>query len=106
MAEADDDVTTMLPDPYGHGFVRAENPVERTMEKWRQQEHLRMRFGLLARHRFMLTVRLLFGASIAIVALVSVIVPAWAPANPGYVVLFWSLPFLLGTVPPLLAGES
>ena len=106
MADADEDVTTTLPDPYGHGFVRAENPVERTMGKWRQQEHLRMRFGLLARHRIMLAVRLLFGASIAVVALVSVILPAWAPANPGYVVLFWSLPFLLGTVPPLLAGES
>ena len=106
MADTEQDVTNTLPDPYGHGFVRAENPVERTMEKWSKQEQMRLRFGLIARHRLMLLVRLLFGASIAIVALLSVIFPQLAPSNPGYVVLFWSLPFLLGTVPPLLAGES
>ena len=44
----------VLPDPYGHGFVRAENPVERTMEKWLQQERF-VCFGLLARHPGMLT---------------------------------------------------
>lgn len=95
-----------LPDPYGHGFVRAENPVERTMEKWLQQERLRLRFGLLARHPGMLFLRMLFGASVAVVALLSVLTPTFAPANPGYVILIWSLPFLFGTVPPLLAGES
>ena len=106
MVEADADVTSGLPDPYGHGFARAENPIERTMEKWEQQEKLRMRFGLFARHPLTLGLRMLFGASVAIVALLSVIFPEVAPPNPGYVVVFWALPFLLGTVPPLLAGES
>ena len=35
-----------LPDPYGHGFARTENPLERTMEKWQQQEQLRAGFGI------------------------------------------------------------
>lgn len=106
VADAKSDVTGSLPDPYGHGFVRAENPVERTTEKWLQQERLRMRFGLLARHPLMLLTRVLFGLSVAIMALVSVLFPELAPPNPGYVVLFWAVPFLVGTVPPLLAGES
>ena len=106
MAKDDKATANTLPDPYGHGFVRAENPVERTMEKWRQQEQLRLRFGLLARHPLMIAVRLLFGASVAIVALLSVLVPTFAPPNPGYVILFWIVPFMLGTIPPLLAGES
>ena len=40
MVEPDADATSVLPDPYGHGFTRAENPIERTMEKWEQQERL------------------------------------------------------------------
>ena len=95
-----------LPDPYGHGFARTENPLERTMEKWQQQEQLRMRFGLVARHRATLVVRQLFGASVAIVALLSITVPSIGPPNPGYVMLFWFIPLLVTTVPPLLAGEA
>ena len=106
MADDAPDAAAVLPDPYGHGFSRAENPVERTIEKWQQQELLRMRFGQFARHRAPMTIRLLFGASVAIVALLSVISPSFAPANPGYVALFWLLPLLVGTVPPLLAGEA
>ncbi len=101
-----DDVSNALPDPYGHGFVRAENPVERTTEKWEQQERLRMRFGVLARHPGMIFIRLSFGISVALAALVSVLFPDLAPPNPGYVVLVGSVPFVLATLPSLLAGES
>ena len=106
MADPVDETSNTLPDPYGHGFARAENPVQRTTEKWERQEGLRLRFGLLARNPLMLLTRLLFGASVAAVALMSVISPDLAPAHPGYVLLFWTAPLLLGTVPPLLAGES
>jgi len=106
MADDAADTNTVLPDPYGRGFARAENPIERTIEKWQQQESLRLRFGQVARHPATMVVRLLFGASVAVVALLSVIFPTIAPPNPGYVVLFWLVPFLFGTVPPLLAGES
>ena len=95
-----------LPDPYGHGFVRTENPIERTMEKWQQQELLRMRFGRIAKARAVLFVRLLFGFSVAVVALLSVFQMSYAPSNPGYVLLFWGLPFAVGMVPPFLAGEA
>ena len=50
MAEDPSDAANLLPDPYGHGFARNENPLERTIEKWQQQELLRMRFGGVARH--------------------------------------------------------
>ena len=90
MAEPADETSNALPDPYGHGFARAENPVQRTTEKWERQEGLRLRFGLLARNPLMLLIRLLFGASVAAVALMSVISPSLAPAHPGYVLLFWT----------------
>jgi len=106
MAEDPSDAANLLPDPYGHGFARNENPLERTIEKWQQQELLRMRFGGVARHPATMWVRLLFGASVAIVALLSVIRPSFAPAHPGIVILFWAIPFVLATLPSLLAGES
>ena len=106
MADEASEANTILPDPYGRGFARLENPIERTIEKWQQQEMLRLRFGQFARHPATMALRLFFGASVAIVALLSVIVPAFAPPNPGYVMLFWLVPLLLGTVPPLLAGEA
>ncbi len=84
-----------LPDPYGHGFARTENPLERTMEKWQQQEALRMRFGVVARHPATLLVRQLFGASVAIVALLTITLPSVAPPNPGYVMMFWLVPLLV-----------
>ena len=76
------------------------------MEKWQQQEALRMRFGVVARHPATLVVRQLFGASVAIMALLSITVPSLTPPNPGYVMLFWFIPLLVTTVPPLLAGEA
>ena len=106
MADDANEPANALPDPYGHGFARTENPLERTVEKWQQQERLRMRFGLVARHPATMFVRLFFGASVAFVALLSVIVPSIAPPNPGWVMVFWFLPLLLVVLPALLAGEA
>ncbi len=97
---------SVLPDPYGHGFARTENPLERTVEKWQQQERLRMRFGRVARHPATMLIRLFLGASVAMVALLSVIVPSVAPPHPGWVVLFWLLPLILIALPALMAGEA
>ena len=106
MADDPSDAASVLPDPYGHGFARTENPLERTVEKWQHQEKLRMRFGNVARYPVSMFTRLLFGASVAVVALLSVIFPSVAPPNPGYVMLFWFAPLLITTVPPLFAGEA
>ena len=51
-------------------------------------------------------VRLFLGASVAVVALLSVIVPSVAPPHPGWVVLFWLLPLILIALPALMAGEA
>ena len=107
MKEADDgELTATLPDPYGHGFVRAENPIQRTTEKWQRQEDIRLKVGAFARRGILLTARVLLGLSVAIVALTSVLFPENAPPNPGYVLLFWFVPFSLCILPPLLAGEA
>ena len=50
--------------------------------------------------------RLCFGSIVAVTALISVLLPQYAPPNPGYVLLFGGLPFLLATVPALMAGEA
>ena len=76
------ELAAALPDPYGHGFVRSENPLQRTVEKWQRQEELRMKVGTFARRRILLLLRLLLGLSVAIVALVSVLFPETAPPNP------------------------
>ncbi len=100
------ELAAALPDPYGHGFDRTENPLQRTVEKWQRQEELRMKVGTFARKRLLLLLRLLLGLSVAIVALVSVLFPETAPPNPGYVILFWLAPLSLCILPPLLAGEA
>ena len=102
---AEDPWMQRVPQSGGHGF-HDENPLERTIEKWQHQEKLRMRFGRAARHPLSMAIRLLFGASVAIVALLSVIIPSLAPPNPGYVMLFWLFPLLVTTAPPLFAGEA
>ena len=104
--EDEGDALSALPDPYGHGFARTEDPIERTTEKWLQQERLRLRFGTLARNPFLLGLRLCFGSIVAVTALISVLLPEYAPPNPGYVLLFGGIPFLLATVPALMAGEA
>jgi len=100
----DNEPRNQLPDPYGHGFVRAENPVERTQAKWERQETLRLRAGNLARHPALLILRAVFGFSIALVAFLSVLYPEQTLPHPGYTLLIWGAPLLLATVPPLLAG--
>lgn len=103
---SDNEPRNQLPDPYGHGFARAENPVERTQEKWQRQEDLRLRAGTLSRHPALLTLRVAFGFSIATVAFLSVLYPEQTLPHPGYTLLFWGAPLVLCTGPPLLAGEA
>lgn len=97
---------SLLPDPYGHGFVQAENPVERTMEKWQKHEAFRLKTGRLARNPFFQAMRVVFGLGISITALISVLSPQYAPPNPGYVLIFGLIPALLATLPSLLSGEA
>ena len=103
---SDNEPRSQLPDPYGHGFARAENPVERTQEKWQRQEDLRLQAGTLARHPALLTLRLAFGFSIASVAFLSVLYPGQTLPHPGYTLLIWGAPLVLCTGPPLLASEA
>ena len=54
-----------LPDPYGHGFARNEDPLERTREAWEKSEHFRMKSGRIANNTFFLAFRNVVGFGIA-----------------------------------------
>jgi len=96
----------ILPDPYGSGFTRTDNPLERTLEKWEVQERRRLQAGKIARNKFLMLLRILFGFSIAIVALFTALIPEESVGNPLHVFLIWFVPVGIAILPPLLASES
>ena len=53
-----------LPDPYGHGFSRNEDPLERTREAWVKSERFRMKSGQIANNSFFLAFRNVVGLSL------------------------------------------
>jgi hypothetical protein len=96
----------ILPDPYGSGFIRTDNPLERTLEKWEVQERRRLQAGKFARNKFLMMLRIMFGFSIAIVALFTALIPSESVTNPLQVFLIWFVPVGMAILPPLLASES
>ena len=43
-----------LPDPYGHGFERIEDPLEQTRQQWEKLEQRRQLVGNITRNKFLL----------------------------------------------------
>ena len=68
-----------LPDPYGHGFARNEDPLERTREAWVKSERFRMKSGQIANNSFFLAFRNVVGFGIATTAVLLVIDPTILP---------------------------
>ena len=95
-----------LPDPYGHGFSRSEDPLARTREAWEKSELLRMKSGKIATNPFFLFFRNIVGFSIAATALLFVINPSFLPSNPLIVLLIWLIPLLLAFGPPIAGSEA
>ena len=51
---------TSLPDPYGRGFSRSEDPLLRTKTAWQSQEAKRLLYGKIARNPALLFFRTLY----------------------------------------------
>ena len=97
---------TSLPDPYGRGFSRSEDPLLRTKTAWQSQEAKRLLYGKIARNPALLFFRTLVGFGLAIAALLNVLFPHSAPDSVVSVLLIWTLPILIAIVPQSLATES
>ena len=96
-----------LPDPYGHGFARNEDPLERTREAWEKSERYRMKSGQIANNTFFLAFRNVVGFGIATTAILLVIDPAMIPfASPFFILAVWLIPVLAAYVPPIAGSET
>ena len=94
-----------LPDPYGRGFSRSEDPIIRTQAAWRTQERQRLRFGKIARNPLLLFFRTLLGFSFAVTALLTVLFPQSSSNSLNLVLLILTIPMLIAIVPLSLATE-
>lgn len=96
-----------LPDPYGHGFVRNEDPLERTREAWEKSERFRMISGQIANNSFFLAFRNVVGFGIATTAVLLVIDSSILPyTSPLFILAIWLLPALAAFVPPIAGSEA
>ncbi len=95
-----------LPDPYGHGFSRSEDPLARTREAWEKSELLRMKSGKIAINPLFLFFRNIIGFSIAGTSLLFVINPSFLPSNPLIVLSIWLIPLLAAFGPPIAGSEA
>ena len=96
---------TSLPDPYGRGFSRNEDPLIRTKAAWKSQDANRLFYGKIARNPAILFVKTLVGFGFAVAALLNVLFPHSASTSVTSVVLIWSIPIMIAILPQSLATE-
>ena len=96
-----------LPDPYGHGFARNEDPLERTREAWERSERFRMKSGQIANNYFFLAFRNVVGFGIAMTAVLLVVDHSILPfSSPLFILALWLVPALAAFVPPIAGSEA
>ena len=96
-----------LPDPYGHGFARNEDPLERTREAWERSERFRMKSGQIANNSFFLAFRNVVGFGIAMTAVLLVVDHSILPfSSPLFILALWLVPALAAFVPPIAGSEA
>lgn len=94
-----------LPDPYGHGFDRSEDPLEHTRSQWEKLENRRRLAGNITRNRFLLFWRSVAGLILAFFSLLGVLFPQQISEKSNLVFLL-PVPILLATLPSIIASES
>ena len=94
-----------LPDPYGHGFDRSEDPLEHTRTQWEKLENRRRLAGNITRNRFLLFWRSAAGLILAFFSLLGVLFPQQISEKSNLVFLL-PVPILLATLPSIIASES
>ena len=101
----DSDAALELPDPYGHGFERIENPLEKTRVQWAQLENRRKLVGNIARNRFLIYWRSTVGLLLSFIAMLGVFFPSQISDMNWFVILL-PIPVLLAILPNIIAVES
>ena len=94
-----------LPDPYGHGFERIEDPLEHTRAQWERLENRRQLAGNITRNRIFLFWRSVAGLILAFLSLLGVLFPQQISDKSNLVFLL-PIPILLATLPSIIASES
>jgi len=94
-----------LPDPYGHGFERNQDPLEQTREQWHKLEIRRKLVGNITRNKFLLIWRTLAGLTLAFFSLLGVLFPQQISES-SEIVFLLLMPVLLATLPSIIASES
>ena len=93
-----------LPDPYGHGFERIEDPLEHTRGQWEKLENRRRLAGNITRNRILLFWRSIAGLILAFFSLLGVLFPQQISEKSNLVFLL-PVPILLATLPSIIASE-
>ena len=94
-----------LPDPYGHGFERIEDPLEKTRVQWTHLESRRKLFGNVARNWLIINWRSIVGLVLAFIALLGVFFPAQI-GEKNWMVVLLPIPVALAVAPNIIAVES
>ncbi len=94
-----------LPDPYGHGFERIEDPLEKTRFQWVQLESRRKLVGNIARNRFLLFWRSIVGLIISFSALLGIFFPQQI-SDKNWILILFPIPLILAIMPQIIAVES
>ena len=94
-----------LPDPYGHGFERIEDPLEKTRIQWNQLETRRKLFGNIARNWMLIYWRSIVGLLLSFAAILGILFPDQISEKNWLIILF-PLPVLLAVIPNIIAVES
>ena len=99
------DTSLELPDPYGHGFERIEDPLENTRIQWAKLENRRKVIGNFARNRVLLLWRSIVGLTISFIAILGILFPEQI-SQTSYLLLILPLPVALAVLPNIIAVES
>ena len=94
-----------LPDPYGHGFERIEDPLEKTRIQWNHLETRRKLFGNIARNWMLIYWRSIVGLVLAFTAMLGILFPDQI-SEKNWLIILLPLPVLLAVIPNIIAVES
>ena len=94
-----------LPDPYGHGFERIEDPLEKTRIQWNHLETRRKLFGNIARNWMLIYWRSIVGLVLAFIAMLGILFPDQI-SDKNWLIILLPLPVLFAVIPNIIAVES
>ena len=94
-----------LPDPYGHGFERIEDPLEKTRMQWRILENRRKLVGNIARNRVLIAWRSIIGLILSFLAMLGVFFPDQITGK-LWIIIILPIMVSIAVLPNIIAVES